>query len=493
MMKQLRLTFGLLMLGLTTVSLTAQDRHKIEVEIAGFTGSEAYLGYYLADKTYLLDTAAVEDGKFVFQGDDPLDKGMYLVVFPPENNYFEVVIDKDQTFSVSTSYPEFVKNMKVKGSKENQVMYDDLHFLDEQRQTAIALQADLEGLEEGSEAHTAISEQLAAISNEVEDYRNNFIAEDPEMLYAKMLTSLKQVDVPESPVDENGEEIDPSFRFRYYRDHFFDYVDFTDDRLLRTPILFDKVKTYFEKLVMKHPDSIIAQIDPIIEKAGDNFEVYQNLVVHFTNQYATSKIMGMDAVYVHMVEQYYMHEEKTPWVDEEQRKKMRDRAYATSKTILGRPAPDFSVKDINGDTQSVHGIEAEYTLLYFWDYDCGHCKTITPKLSEALKDYSEYDIKLMSVNINGDETVWKERVKKYELDQDFMIPTHDAYRTSGFDQLYDIRSTPRLFILDKDKKIVAKQISVESMREILDSMLGIERPAEPESENASEESESAGH
>ncbi|WNJ16624.1 thioredoxin family protein [Pontibacter sp. G13] len=159
---------------------------------------------------------------------------------------------------------------------------------------------------------------------------------------------------------------------------------------------------------------------------------------------------------------------------------------------LGELAPDFSIIDMDGVPQSVHGIEATYTLLYFWDYECKRSMSFAPLLTAALEDYKAYDIKLMSVNINGDETVWKERVKALKLDQDYMVPLHDPYLKSGFAQLYAILSTPRLFILDKDKKLVARWISVEMMREILDHELGIERPAEPESENASEEVKSAG-
>ncbi|MEM6768539.1 MAG: hypothetical protein AAF655_26605, partial [Bacteroidota bacterium] len=60
--------------------------------------------------------------------------------------------------------------------------------------------------------------------------------------------------------------------------------------------------------------------------------------------------------------------------------------------------------------------------------------------------------------------IWKEKLEEYKV---VGIATQDHYRRSGFDQMYDIRSTPRIFLLDEEKNIVAKQISVEQLEELL--------------------------
>ncbi|MEL6846175.1 MAG: thioredoxin-like domain-containing protein, partial [Bacteroidota bacterium] len=321
---------------------------------------------------------------------------------------------------------------------------------------------------------------------DVKTYRKGIIEKHPEMLYSKVLQALEEPKVPESPKDENGEPIDSLFAFKYYRQHFFDNIDMADARLLRTPILANKINQYMERLTYRHPDSINLSIDRIIGLAESNDELFQYWVVHFLNKYANSKQMGMDAVYVHMVEQYYM-KDRCFWTDEETVQKMTERALAISPTLVGRIAPNFSVQDQNGQFTSLHDVKADYTLLYFWDYDCGHCKKVTPKLAEAFQRYRDYNVKVFAVSINGDVGQWKEKLSVYGLDQEGVLNVQDHRRISRFDQMYDIRSTPRLFVLDKDKNIIAKQISVESMEKVLSYELGLEIPETEEEET--EESE----
>ncbi|MFK7924649.1 MAG: redoxin domain-containing protein [Bacteroidia bacterium] len=453
--------------------------HKIDVTIAGLNEDEAYLAYYMGDKQYIKDTVKVSFGSFTFEGEEPLEAGIYLVVFPPDNQYFEMIVDQDQKFSMNTNLDDLVQNMKVKGSDDNDIFYGDMLFLAEKRTEAESLQAQLKVAEEDQKK--GLKEQLGAIDTDVKSHRANIMEKHPDMLYAKVLKSLQEPQVPDSPKDEDGVEIDSLFAFKYYRTHFFDNIDMADDRLLRTPIMFNKVNTYMERLTYKHPDSINQSIDVIIEKARGNDEVFQFWVIYFLNKYAASKQMGMDGVYVHMVEQYYMKGD-CHWTDEETIQKMTERALAISPTLVGRIAPNFSVQDSDGKFVSLHDVEADYLLLYFWDYDCGHCKKITPALAEAYERYKEYNVKLFAVSINGDVEEWKTKMATYGLDQEGVLNVQDHRRISRFDQMYDIRSTPRLFVLDKNKNILAKQISVSSMEQVLSHELGLEMPETEEVE-----------
>ncbi|MEM6343775.1 MAG: thioredoxin-like domain-containing protein [Bacteroidota bacterium] len=454
--------------------------HKIDVTIAGLDADEAYLAYYMGDKQYIKDTVEVKASSFTFKGDEPLEAGIYLVVFPPDNQYFEMIVDQDQKFALSTNLDDLVQNMKIKGSQDNDIFYGDMLFLAEKRKEAESLQAQIKVAE--GEAKKDLQIQLSAIDGQVKSHRANIMEKHPDMLYSKVLKALKEPEIPESPKDASGAEIDSLFAFKYYRSHYFDYIDMSDDRLLRTPIMYNKVNSYMERLTYRHPDSINKSIDIIIEQTRGNDEVFQFWVVHFLNKYANSKQMGMDAVYVHMVEQYYMKGDCF-WADEETVGKMTERALAISPTLVGRIAPNFSVQDANGKFVSLHDVEADYTLLYFWDYDCGHCKKITPALAEAYKRYQAYNVKIFAVSINGDVTEWKEKLATYGLDQEGVLNVQDHRRISRFDQMYDIRSTPRLFVLDKSKNILAKQISVSSMEQVLSYELGLEVPeAEEETE-----------
>lgn len=459
-------------------SLLAQSGYQIELDVNGFTGSEAYLAYYYGEKQYIKDTVAAAGGHFVFQGEESLDPGIYLVVFPPKNNYFEIIVDQDQQFTIETDTADFIANARITGSQDNEVFFGDLQFLAAQRSKMTRLQEQLGAAEEGTPAYQQIQSEIARINEEVQAQRLSLAQNHPDLLYSKVIQAMKEPEIP-AEIEAEGQEA----VFAYYRNAYLEEVDFQDPRLVRTPVLYNKINTYLERLTYKVPDSVIVAIDNIVDRSRGNDEVFQFLVITLLNKYAESKIMGMDAVYVHMVEKYYMSGDAF-WADEETIEKMSERALAISPTIIGKLAPNFRVQDIDGNWQHLHGVPGQYTILYFWDYDCGHCKKVTPQLAELHQDYIEHDVSFFSVSINGDVDVWKEKVEEYGLQN--AINVQDHRRQSGFDGMYDVRSTPRIFILDADKKIIAKQISVDQVAEILNHELGLDPPAEDQ-ESSDEE------
>ena len=449
--------------------LYGQKGYDIQVKVKGFEESEAYLAYYFGEKQYIKDTVSSEAGSFRFKGEERLDAGIYLVVLPPTNNYFEIIVDKDQSFSVETDTANLVEHMKIKGSEENELFYEDMLFLGSQRKKAEELNAKMSALGEGDQEVAKIKQELNKIDNSVKDKRKAFMEKYPDMLYAKVLNSMKDPVVPEEL------KKDKQAAFYYYRDNYFNTLDFSDDRLLRTPVMYNRVNTYLENLTVKHPDSIKRSVDVVLNKAKANADVLQFFTVNTLNKYAKSKIMGMDAVYVHIVEQVYMQDEAW-WADSTQIAQLTERALALSPTILGRTAPNFRIQDEYGRWTDLHNSPGKYTVLYFWSYDCGHCQKETPKLAEIWKNYKDKDVSLFTVSINGDVEIWKEKIKEYKIEG--AINTQDHARRSGFDGLYDIRSTPRVFVLDQEKTIIAKQISVEQVSEVLDHELGIEKGEE---------------
>jgi peroxiredoxin len=461
---------------LALLSLRAQSGYQIEASVEGFAGDTAYLAYYLGDKTYLQDTVPASNGAFVFAGEERLDGGIYLVVLPPENNYFELIVDADQHFKVKTKAGNFIPAMQVIGSEDNRLFYEDMQFLGEKRQAAQALQEQIKTAGEGEKA--ALEQKMTEINEEVMAHRRQFQQQHPDLLYTKILQALEEPTVPEAPTDM-ADSLVQRYQFLQYRKHYFDKIDFGDERLLRTPVMVQKVDQYLEKLTVKHPDSISHAVDEVVSRARANDEVFKYFVVNLLNKYAKSKLMGMDAVYVHMVEQYYLSGDAY-WTDSTTLAKMEERALALSPNLIGRVAPNFVAYDVNNNPRSLHGVEAPYTILYFWDYDCSHCKTVTPRLGKAFPRYAEKGVALFAVSINGDVDIWKEKIKTYGLETALNVQDH--YRRSGFQDLYDIRSTPRLFLLDKDKKIMAKQITVQQMEEILSRELGLEVPESEEEE-----------
>ena len=441
--------------------------YRIEVTVKNYPGDMVYLAHYLGTSNKKQDSAQVKDGKFVFEGDQSLPTGMYLIILPPRNTYFEIVVNRDQHFSIETDTTDFVKNMKVVGSEENELMYGDIHFLSEQREKIMPMREEYQKLAEGDPARKALEEKMAVIDTAVAQHRRKMFNEKPYFFYTRFIKSMQPPQVPPKP-----EGADEYWQYYYYRDHFFDNVDFSDGSLFRSVAIGNKVKEFMDRWTVKAPDSINKSIDIILGKAKANDDAFMFFVPWLLNTYGVeNKQMGMDAVYVHMVEKYYLSGEAW-WADSTTLANMEERAIALSPNLVGRPAPNFTVTDTNGQPKSLHEVKGKLTILYFWDYDCGHCKTITPKMTEIFNRYRDKGVALFAVSINGDVDVWKEKIQTYNLQHGINVQDHA--RRSGFDDMYDIRSTPRIFVLDEKKIIRYKQISVDDLEGILKHELGME-------------------
>ncbi|MCB0840649.1 MAG: DUF4369 domain-containing protein, partial [Bacteroidetes bacterium] len=169
-MNRLLFCFSLFWL-IPNLPLHAQQGYEIDVAVNGFRASEAYLAYYYGNKQYIKDTAEVVKGSFTFAGEEPLDGGIYLVVLPPSNTYFELVIDKEQHFSVFTDTVDYINSMKIKGSKENLVFYQDLKFLGEKRKQVNQIDEQLKSKELSQAEKDKLLAEKDKVDQEVKTHR----------------------------------------------------------------------------------------------------------------------------------------------------------------------------------------------------------------------------------------------------------------------------------------------------------------------------------
>jgi thiol-disulfide isomerase/thioredoxin len=270
-------------------------------------------------------------------------------------------------------------------------------------------------------------------------------------------------DVPEPPKNADG-SIDSLFRYRYFRAHYFDNINMKDDRLLRTPVFAPKIKQYVERIIPQHPDSICVGAQKMIDLTDEKSDIFKYLVFYITNTYEKSNIMGMDAVFVCMAEQYYLSG-KAFWIDSAQTEKIRERVNALKPCLIGKQAYNMRMYKPDFQQISLNEVKNRYTIIYFWDPSCGHCQKVTPKLSEFYKTNGEkFDVEVFGVYIETDTTEWFKYIKEKELT---WLNVADLTLKTNFRAYYDIYSTPVIYVLDRNKKIIAKRIDVENLVDFL--------------------------
>lgn len=467
-------------------SIQGAKGYEINVKIDGFTGEELYLGYHYADKQYLRDTATIntKDGYFTFSGEETLPCGLYLVVLPPDNNMFQLVISEgDQRFTVDTKIDDLSGAVVVKKSKENQQFYEYLHFLGSLRPEAEALNKERKTLEEGDPKIADIDGKLEGFNQKVEDYQRTFVEKNKGMLVADIIHASMDIDMPETITDKTQQYV-------YVKTHWFDNVNLDNECMLRTSSILNKVTYYIEKLTPQHPDSIIQSVDYLLERTKGNEEIFKYVLVTMINKYAASKIVGMDKVYVHIVEEYYA-KGLAPWTEEEQLEKILGDGLALKPLLIGKIAPEIAVPelDVDGtiaakdnesehkrfkvkDKVSLHGVEAPFTMLFMWSPDCGHCKKSMPTIIEFYDKYKDKGLKMYAIcHRNYKETVScaefiKERPGMFEW-----INVNDPYFRSKYHSIYNVKSTPQIYILGEDKEILSKKIGAEQLGDVMDMLI----------------------
>ena len=448
------------------IVIAGKGGFSIKVKITGLKDTSCYLANYYGEKQYIKDTAKVDaNGRFEFKGDDALPGGIYLVVMP-NKKYFEIIVDKEQFFSIETDTIDFYLKMKIKGSAENLLFCDYMKFIISQQKIADPLREKLKTLKDNKDSTKILQEKLNNVDKAVKDFKLKFMKDHPAELLSKVFKCSQDIELPDPPTLPNGKK-DSAFVYRYYKAHFFDNVDFNDERLLRTPVFPPKISQYYNNVVLQHPDTLIKDADALIERAKDNKEVFKYIVWYITNQSESSKVMGMDAVFVHMVETYYMTN-RAYWVSAAILQKMTDRAMQIKPILLGKKAPNLVMYDLNWKEYELHKIEGKYTILYFWDPDCGHCQKETPKLGEYYKKVKSQGVVVYAVGSIGDVKPWEKYIKDHDLN---WLNVIDAKNNTKYKHIYDIYSTPVIYLLDENKNILAKRISVDQLEEMLNNRL----------------------
>jgi len=472
---------------------------KIKLKVVGQKDTTVFLTRYYGAKLFYADTAEMKDGVVEFNPTN-LKPGMFAL-FMPNQKYFEFIVNKEE-IQLETTLADLIGTMKVKKSEENKVFITYVQFLQKQRVKANVIKTELDALKKEDPKHELLTKQLDSISKSVSTYQDELIKTHENKLVSKIIKMSIDIVIPPAPKDSNGVVIDNMYQLNYYRKHFWDNIDLKDDRLVNTPVFSQKVELFFGKtLIVPHPDSILAVAFPFIDGLPKGSEVFKFNVDYLTNWAAKSNQMGIDKVYLSMVKRYYCARDangKSPafWMSEEKLKSACEDIDVKLKLVQGVVPPNVILPDSNDVWRNFYSLKSDYTILYFWDPDCGHCKKTTPKLqklyAEKLKarnvevfavgkatgdDYEKWlkfikDNGLSFINVALTQKLYEAAIS----DAGQFVPRYTTLESLNYSTTYDLYATPRIFVLDKDKKIIGKQLTISQLEDMLDRLQEVKDP-----------------
>lgn len=464
-------------------------------KIKNLEDTTVHLARYYGSKLLFADTTELKKGVATFNGKKH-KPGMYAFVLPGQK-YFEF-IHNDEDVIIETSVPDFFDHIKVQKSDENKVFYTYINFMKQSQGDAKILNEE-RSQTENDKRKEEITKQLKNLWDQGQTYQKRMVAENDGMLVAKIIQMNIDVKIPDAPRNDDGSMVDSNFNYNYFRDHFFDNVDLSDERLVRAPVFQHKFEYFYSKdMLLQHPDTVYKYLSRVIDQMPEGSEMFQFAATNAATELSKSKIMGMDRAFNLLLARYFCAKDKEGnkkafWLGEEKLNELCENTEKRLRLVQGEVPPNLILPDsTNQKWYSLHDIEADYTIVYFWDPNCGHCKKEVPKMGELYnKKFKDRKIEIYSVGkATGDDfEAWKKFIRKHNLsflnvgltqeiyqqakkDPRSLIPGTTTLESLNYQDTYEIFSTPKLFILDKDKKIIGKGLGIAQLEEFMDKIQG---------------------
>lgn len=390
--------FILFFMLLTPMMLTAQVN--IRITIDNQQDSVYYLYKYRGSKTAIVDTLACENGKMRIKSAESFPEGIYLLENESHLPLLEIMIGRDQRFSLRIKDLEDLNSIKVRGAKETKTYYKLMAKRRTCELNIAALESETAYYPENAKKADSLREELAA-------FENSLMTKDKNAFINVFISSLRQ----------HG-----------YEDYWLDFP-LDDKRILTYPLIDNKLETYFNALP-PFADAINEEIDRLIAQAGDCIEVRDYLIWYFYRKYYLPDRMNLDDIYIHLVNEYLIKLEMEN-VTESIKNKMAERASYLKNLKLGVMLP--AVGDL-------YSIDNEYIVVYFYDKTCQKCIKESRVLEDIKSRHPEMTVFPVEINSTDKENLLL---------------------------LYDIQTTPTIYVLDHQKKIIAKRIKVEDVERVL--------------------------
>lgn len=390
---------------LTFAPFALFSQAKIKVKIENHIDSIYYLIKYTSDKSHcVIDTSSLSSGYKIFSNKTDYNEGIYVIADSKQNPLFEILIGKDQKFSIHVEELMDLKSYEVKGSKETEsyfkvysrTFYDRLH---------------IKALESELKYHPENIRKIDSIKNELYKYQESMLRKDDESFlntYIKFTEDRPICDLP-----------------------------LCDERILNSRLLKNKLDKYFDNSsTTQTPELICNKIDEFVLSTNDCQEIRDYILWYLYSKYFNPEKTENELVYIHLVDEFFSKLEIEN-LTENIRKEIIRRADVLRKITIGQVAPSFQYIDENGDIVDLDDIRSKFTVLFFYKPDCQKC--IRDKRILGLVKKRINNIEILHIDISEENN---------STSQDII-------------DKYDIMTTPTIYLLNEKKEIIAKHIKAE--------------------------------
>lgn len=255
--------------------------------------------------------------------------------------------------------------------------------------------------------------------------------------------------------------IAPKERATYLAVHYWDHFNFTDTSLISKPEITEQAFVDFIS-ILPYTEKAATAVDTLFHRASAKKEIlYHFISLGDMYLYEPNSPMHNEELYILMLRSLL----KTPGLDEADKERPRHLLKIAQKNRPGDVAADFTYRTRDGSSRRLSEIKADYVVLYFNDPDCADCQRVKEALLSSrtlnrLMDSGQ--LRLLSVCVEGKTPAWEKAIFPV-----LWIDGYDEGKQLTRGQVYDLKAMPTLYLLDRGKRVILKDVSAEKIEEWL--------------------------
>ena len=159
-------------------------------------------------------------------------------------------------------------------------------------------------------------------------------------------------------------------------------------------------------------------------------------------------------------------EEQAFWSNPEEIKGLRGEISLMRPSLIGKTGQDIIATNEKGGAVSLYGLTSSIKVLFIYSYDCEHCQKEAPEMVTVYNQWKNKGVDVLALSTDTDEAKWKAFIQNNNMTFHNAL---DPDRSSRYERKYHIDITPELYVLDKNNKIIASNLSPNQLPQFLEA------------------------
>ncbi|MCX7861987.1 MAG: redoxin domain-containing protein [Bacteroidales bacterium] len=413
--------------------------YELHFKISPLKNKPIFFGYHFGENQYVTDTIFLNSQSEATLKKEKLPKGIYFIALP-NMKYVSFILNQPKKYNFTSDTLRLLRNFKSLNDKEN-----DIFILYQIKLNDIKTELRLleKKLIENKDSEEVINQKIIATNNEWNSYLDKLILDNEGLFATKIIKLLRTKD------------------FTFDANIYFKDVDFSDENLLFTPVFSTVIDNYFmnlPSLTINNIDSLYKAIDFILMNALKNTTVYEELSKYLISQFDLTGDYPNPDAFRYISEKYFLTD-LIPWVTEGFKAKLSRYIQKLKSVTINESFPELKLNNINDQIITIPEKNNKPSIIIFWDPSCEHCISYLKSLKQILVSY-EQKVNVYCILTGNKPDEWRKVIQEEAFP---WVHVYDKKLFNDFVEELFLFNTPQIFVLNKEQRIVAKDIMADKI------------------------------